>query len=320
VGVLSGFLSRNWTLKLSAFGIALLLWVAVRAEAPNRQELEGVPVRVELSDPEWALVGDPTPTTVTVRFGGPSRELMRMALDRPSVVIPMDEVASGDTIVLLRNSWVRVQDRPGVIAEDIQPSSVRLVLEPVERVNLPLVMNLQGSLPGDLALSAAPVTDPLEVRVTGPRSRLQPLDSIPLQPLDLAEITSSGSIPVAVDLAGLEGFEVQPTMLRIEVMVEDRIERVVSGIPVVLPEEFEASPMIQVLPSTGTIVLSGARSVVERADPRVFRLVAEMAGAELPEPGSEATFPLHVTGIPPMLDVEVRVETAVIRNLGEVEL
>jgi len=320
VGALSGFLSRNWTLKLSAFGIALLLWVAVRAEAPNRQELEGVPVRVELSDPEWALVGDPTPTTVTVRFGGPSRELMRMALDRPSVVIPMDEVASGDTIVLLRNAWVRVQDRPGVIAEDIQPSSVRLVLEPVERVNLPLVMNLQGSLPGDLALSAAPVTDPLEVRVTGPRSRLQPLDSIPLQPLDLAEITSSGSIPVAVDLAGLEGFEVQPTMLRIEVMVEDRIERVVSGIPVVMPEEFGASPMMQVLPSTGTIVLSGARSVVERADPRAFRLVAEVAGSELPEPGSEATFPLRVTGIPPMLDVEVRVETAVIRNLGEVEL
>jgi len=50
VGYLSGFFSRNWTLKLSAFGIALLLWVAVRAEAPNRQELTGVPVRVELAD------------------------------------------------------------------------------------------------------------------------------------------------------------------------------------------------------------------------------------------------------------------------------
>ena len=40
---LSGLFSRNWFLKLSAFVVALLLWIAVRAEAPSRQELFGIP-------------------------------------------------------------------------------------------------------------------------------------------------------------------------------------------------------------------------------------------------------------------------------------
>ncbi|MSR22210.1 MAG: hypothetical protein EXR92_01500 [Gemmatimonadetes bacterium] len=126
MGSLSGLLIRNWKLKFSAFGVALLLWVAVRAESPNRQEIAGVPVQVDIGDPAWALVDGPVPASVTVRFSGPSRELMSIAFDQPAVVIPLEEIASGDTIVLLRTSWVRVQDHQGVVAEDIQPSSVRL--------------------------------------------------------------------------------------------------------------------------------------------------------------------------------------------------
>ena len=147
MGSLSGFFSRNWTLKLSAFGVALLLWVAVRAEAPTRQELRDISVRVEVGDPEWALVGGPMPPTVTVRLGGPSRELIAMAVDRPTIVIPLEAVTSGDTAVSLSNSWVRVQDRPGVVVEEIQPSSVRLTLEPIERVMLPVATRIEGELP-----------------------------------------------------------------------------------------------------------------------------------------------------------------------------
>ena len=53
MGSLSGFFSRNLTLKLAAFGVALLLWVAVRAETPSIQDFPGVPVQVAVSDPMW---------------------------------------------------------------------------------------------------------------------------------------------------------------------------------------------------------------------------------------------------------------------------
>ena len=317
MGYLSGFFSRNWTLKLSAFGIALLLWVAVRAEAPNRQELTGVPVRVELADPQWALVGDPTPTTVTVRFGGPSRELIRMALERPTVVIPLDEVMSGDTVVLLRNAWVRLQDRPGVIAEDIQPSSVRLTLEPVERADLPPSPRWEGQLPDHLAFTSLPVIEPLLVRVSGPRSRLLPIDSIPLHPVDLSQVTGSGRIIVEVDTSLLPGLQVQPTILEAELVVEDRVERMISGIPVVLPEGIGADEGFQLRPATGAVLVTGARTVVERADPTTFRLVLEVEAGSLPPAGEEAAFPLRLTGLPPLLEAEVRIDGAILRNTAE---
>jgi len=317
VGYLSGFFSRNWTLKLSAFGIALLLWVAVRAEAPNRQELTGVPVRVELADPQWALVGDPTPTTVTVRFGGPSRELIRLALERPTVVIPLEEVMSGDTVVLLRNAWVRLQDRPGVIAEDIQPSSVRLTLEPVERADLPPAPRWEGDLPDHLAFTALPVIEPPLVRISGPRSRLLPIDSIPLRPVDLSQVTGSGRIIVEVDTSLFPGLEIQPTSLEAEVVVEDRVERMISGIPVVLPEGIGADGGFQLRPATGAVLISGARSAVERADPTTFRLVLEVEAGGLPPAGDEAAFPIRLAGLPPLLEAEVRIDGAILRNTAE---
>ena len=192
MGSLSSFFSRNWTLKLSAFGVAVLLWVAVRAEAPTRQELRDISVRVEVEDPEWALVGGPMPPTVTVRLGGPSRELIAMAVDRPTIVIPLEAVTSGDTAVSLSNSWVRVQDRPGVVVEEIQPSSVRLTLEPIERVMLPVATRIEGELPAEFAMAGLPQVFPPGIRVSGPRSLVSELDSVRLLPLDLGEVDRVG--------------------------------------------------------------------------------------------------------------------------------
>lgn len=305
MGPLSGFLTRNWTLKLSALGLALLLWVSVRVEAPNRQDLSGVPVRVDLTDPGWALTDPPTPATVQVRFGGPSRELLRMAVDRPALVIPLDQVASGDTTIVLRNQWVRVQDRAGVVVEDIQPPTVRLVMEPIERVGLPPAVRLDGELPSGLALSGPPFAAPAEIRVSGPRDRVLALDSVPLLPVNLATIQGSGAVQVEVAEAGLAGIQFQPRSVEVDFQVEDRVERVVSGIPVILVDQGGSEDALPegmtVLPNTALVRLSGARSLVERLDPTGLRLVVDANGRSWPEPGEEDWFPLRLDGVPDLI-------------------
>ncbi len=298
MGSLSGFFTRNWTLKLSAFGIALLLWVGVRVEAPNRQEFPGVPVRVDLGDPQWALVGDPIPTSVVVRFGGPSRELLRMAVDRPNVVIPLDQVASGDTTVILRNQWIQVQDRPGVVVEDIQPSSVRLTLEPVERVFVPAEVRLVGEVAEGLAMSGNPVIDPAEIQLRGPRSRVTEFSSVPLLPVDLSEVVSSESFSVGIDTTGLEGLQAQPRTVQVRFQVEDRVQQVVSGVPIRLPAGFSNGDDFEVRPTTASVILEGARSAVQRADPTTFDLVVEVQPEELPEMGEEVEASIVLQGLP----------------------
>jgi hypothetical protein len=313
---------RNWTLKLSALVLALLLWIAVRVEAPNRQELSGVPIRVDLADPGWALVDPPNPTTVRVRFGGPSRELMRLAMDRPSLVIPVDHVSTSDTVVFLRSQWVRVQDRTGVVVEDIQPAAVRLSFEPLERIALPPAVRLQGELPGDVALSGPPLAAPSEIRVSGPRGRILALDSVPLRPVDLSLVASSGAQTVEVQTEGMEGLQFQPMAVEVRFQVEDRIERMVSGVPVSLGDGNEPpnSPMgdLRVAPLTGAVRLSGARSLLERMDPTLLRLVVDPGGRAWPEPGEEGRFPIRLEGLPPLVEgVPDPEEASVQRVAGE---
>lgn len=314
---LSGLVGHNWTLKASALGIALLLWVAVRVDAPNRHEMTNVPVRVELQDPMWALLEDPTPSTVLVRLSGPSGELIRIVGERPSVVIPLDEVTSADTTVMLRTQWLRVQDRAGVVVEGIQPAAVRLLLEPVERLSLPPAPRLEGAPPGRLALAAPPATDPTELRVIGPRSRVAALDSVPLLSVDLSSLAGSGGVAVAVDTSRTRGLTVQPTEVEVLIELEERIERVVSGLPVVLPETlrpFEEELTLE--PATGSVILEGARSVVEGFDPRALRLVIQVDEDGLPGPGEEAAFRLRIEGLGPLLEARLQRNEVVLARGG----
>ena len=320
----SRLVARNWTLKLSALGLALLLWVSVRVESPDRHDLPGVPVRVELSDPEWVVAGDPLPTTVAVRFAGPARELIRMAMDRPNLVIPVGQVHGGDTTVVLQSQWVRIQDRPGVVVEDIQPSSIRLTFEAMERATLPLVVRTTGTLPDELALAGPPIVEPSEVRVGGRASRLAPLDSIPLQVLDLGGVTSPDPRMVPLDTTGLGGLTFSPTSATVSFRVEDRIERIISGIPVGSggggwEGDYLASP------STVTASLSGARSLVERVDAASLFVVADFTPPETvandddeasDEP-REFRVPISFPGLPQGVSGSLIPDSVVLRPVGD---
>jgi YbbR domain-containing protein len=311
---LAGVLSRNWTLKLAAFGAALLLWVAVRAETPSRQDFPGVPVQVDVSDPRWALVGEASPSTVMVRFGGPSREILGIAVARPSIVIPIDAVTSADTTVVLRTQWVQVQGGPGVVVESIEPAAVRISLEPIESVTLPPALRLEGDLPQEFAFAGPPILDPSGIRVTGPRSRLVALDSVPLQPLHLDAVEGSGRVAVAVDTAGLAGVGTTPDSVGVEIRIEDEVERVVSGIPVVLPETLASEDDLELRPTTASVVVRGARSIVDRADPTLFRLVVRAEFADLPQPGAEREFPVSLSGLPALVRGEPQQSVVTVRR------
>jgi YbbR domain-containing protein len=314
---LSGLIGHNWTLKASALGIALLLWVAVRVDAPSRHELTNVPVRVDLQDPQWALLGEPTPSTVMVRLSGSSGELIRIVGERPSVVIPLDDIASADTTVLLRTQWLRVQDRGGVVVEGIQPATVHLTVEPVERLSIPLAPRMIGALPGRLALAQRPQAVPSEVRVIGPRSRVLGLDSVPLVPIDLSAVSNSGRMTVAVDTARLSGLPIQPSEVSVEILVEDRIERVVTGLPVTLPNGLGGMANdLEISPATVSVILRGARSVVESTDPRALRVVVQVDDDGLPEPGEEGVFLVRLAGLSDLLEGTIQQSDVVLRRRG----
>lgn len=306
-------LTRNFGLKAAAFALALLLWVSVRAERQDRRELPSVPVRVTLDDPEWTLRGDPLPATVEVRLSGPARSLFQVALDRPVLVIPVDRVSSADTAVILSRDWLRLGARPGVIIEDIQPSSIRLNFERVRAASAPVAPRLRGELPDGLVLSAPPVTEPATVRLLGPVGRVDAVDSVRLVPVELGTLEWDRPVRVAVDTAGFGRMRVSPDTVTLRFSAEAPAERVVTGIPLLLPPG-SVPPDVQLADSSVSVVLRGGRGPVERVLPAALRAMVESAGLLDLQPGASVEVPVRVEGLPPLVTARPSPERVTIRR------
>ncbi|CAN5732643.1 hypothetical protein BH23GEM11_BH23GEM11_00730 [soil metagenome] len=296
---LRGMVARNWTLKLSALGIAVLLWFSVRFEARNQQEISSVAVRVDLTDPAWVLADGSNPERVAVRFRGPALDLLRLSSDRPVVVIPIAEVGSSDTTLVLQTGWVRFGERPGVIVEAITPGTLNLRFEPLQRVVLAPALRFSGELPEDLAFSGLPEPTIREFRVAGPRSLTSGLDSIPMEPVDLGEVRQSGVIPARVDTARISGIEVQPTALEVSIQVEAR-EELTFQLPAPPFPSPPGNEGIEGYPDSVTVTVSGAASLVRDLATGALRLVAELP-ADLDPDADEFEVSFRLEGLPTLL-------------------
>ena len=308
-----GLITRNWQLKASAFGLAVLLWTVPELGEESRQVMENVPVRVQLNDPQWALVEAPLPEVVRVTLTGPTRDLLALGLDRPSIVIPVDQVSSPDTAVLLRFPWVRMSVGENVKVEELNPSVVNLSFEAIAVAGVPLVPRFQGELPEDLSLAMTPEVTPALTRVSGPRSRVESLESLDLQPLNLSRVAASGSFSRSVDTVGLGGLTFAPQEALVSMVVEERVQRTVEEVPIQIPSTLGG---LQVLtrPASASVVLTGARSLVEGVDTTGIRVSFSRAAAESLSPGEEARVSLSVEGVPNLVQAHMEPEWVLIRR------
>jgi hypothetical protein len=118
-------LRRNWPLKAAAFALAVVLWALVRADPSRRSDIFSIPVHAEIGDEGWTLAADPDPGTVEVRLRGPISDLIRLAREGTTLEIPLDSVASADTLVPLRRDWVRLARGSASASSPRSPRSFR---------------------------------------------------------------------------------------------------------------------------------------------------------------------------------------------------
>lgn len=230
----SRLLHRNWILKAVAVGLALLIWGAVKAEEPARVTVKDVPIEVVLGDIGWVLAAPPSPPTATVVFSGPFWELARLSVEKPRIVIPIEEVQDSVEMRPLRTGWVQIDsDLTRTRIEDIRPpASVLLLFERVTTRLVPVAVRTVGTLPEGTQLGGAIRIDPPVIRVSGPAHRLPQLDSIPLRPIDLSELRSATTLTVEVDTTGLEGLLLSPRSVELAIPVIGNVSQTEPDEPV----------------------------------------------------------------------------------------
>jgi len=290
-------LTHNWRLKLAALGLSVFLWALVQTEPSNQETFASVPVLVQVADTGWTTSGAPNPSTVEVRLGGPAREIIRLAREGTSIRIPVGMVGSQDTVIALRREWVELGQRSGLSVESLSPSTIRVSFEEAQTRLVPIAPRLVGRVRDHLALAAPIEFSPQIVRVRGPRSRVEGLDSLRLAAFDLSDVSRSGAFTIGIDTTGLLGASVVPTTATVGVQVEDMVERVLDGITVqAVSDPGEAEVVAD--PATIQVRLAGARTLVMSVDPERLRAWVPPEYLQGMAPGEERVVNVRIEGVP----------------------
>jgi hypothetical protein len=234
-------LTNRWKLKLTALALAILLWVVVSAEQVTTQWIS---VRVDpvVSDPGYVLVDGPDPAIVQVRFRGPGRELWELALDQPSLVLPVRSVGNARNFAL-DPAMVRYPEGVrGVEASDVRPALVRLDLQRQVARTVPVSPRMGPGSAERFVLDGPVRVSPATVQVVGPQGAVDAIDSVRTAAFELAPGDSVFSHRVRIDTAGLRGISVSAHEVEVGGRVDRRVDRAFAVMPLEVPAGYTAAP------------------------------------------------------------------------------
>jgi hypothetical protein len=210
-------LTSNLALKVTAVALAFLLWTVVKAD--NRVLIESVPIAVVTHDANWVPLGAPNPASVDVVFSGPVRELFRVAVSRPTILLPVDSVADPTQTQILRNGYVQYEAAvQNTRAEEFRPSTVEVSFERMATRLIPIAVGVSGMPVPGFELAGPPMLYPGAVQASGGLSRFAALDSIRLPVIDVSGLSVTDTFEVAIDTAGL-GVMVAPREVHVVVPI-----------------------------------------------------------------------------------------------------
>jgi hypothetical protein len=282
----------NWRLKLAALGLAMLIWAVVSSEQVTSQ---WIPVRVDpvVRDPEYVLGGPTEPAEVRVQFTGPGRELWELALDRPTLVLPLGDV--GDRRAFpVDPSMLRIPSGLSVRVQDIRPAVVRVELQRLASRVVPVRARIGGRSLQRYVIGDDLEILPAEVRVTGPADRLAELQSVTTERFEVVPTTDSTfSRQVELDTAGLGGLSFSRAAVRVSGGLDIRAQRQLIDVQVYVPDGLVSVPDRVAVTVTGPqrllngVFSAGVRAVVPR----------DSLPAAIPPGGVEAL--LVFDGLPP---------------------
>ena len=247
----------NLALKLISLTLAVLLWFVIGEKTSER----GLSVPVELQNVprDLELVGEPT-NVVDVRVRAAPSVIQRLTPGDVSARIDLSGVREGEHIVHLTSDDIRVPF--GVRVVKITPSIITMDFERTLQKTVPIRPRLLGR-PGAGFAVAEVVAEPAEVRVAGPKSRVQEMESAYTEPVsvDGASSTVTETVNLGLDDPVLR-IQGSPRVRVIARIREVQETRALEGVEVEV-----RGGTFPVTPSRVRVVLAGPASALARVKP-----------------------------------------------------
>jgi YbbR domain-containing protein len=268
---------EDWGTKLIALGITFALWLGITGlRTPTTLRLKNVTLVTRISN-EMEITNTPV-EEVQIVLTGDKREIDRLTNRDLVVSVDLTEVKPGDRIVQLTPETVNLDLPNGVKLEEIQPNKIPLKLEKVSEKEVTVKVETEGNLAEGFEIYSSEVV-PAKVRVRGAESFVESLDSISTEKISVEGLKENHF----ASQIGLNVVNPKVTLLDTIVDVnftigEKRAERIF-----VVPYKTETAT------KNITIVVNGARSIVEKMKPEDLQV--EIVKDELGADSVQVTLP-----------------------------
>ncbi len=204
----------NLGLKLASLGLAFALWMVVAGEQRDERTLNAPLALAPL--PKNTTLLNVSGDFVTVQVRGPKSLISGLSPDEVDVNLDLSTLKEGENLVAVKADQVDVPR--GVEVVQISPKSVRLVLESVTERTVRVAARVEGN-PADGYFLKRASTHPDRVRLVGPRSEVNRLETIYTSAVNVEGLSHDFGAMIALEPVGklikVEG----PALVRVSVEI-----------------------------------------------------------------------------------------------------
>ncbi len=255
--------SGDAPLRIASLVLAVVLWVIIAGRDTAERGLT-VPVELRNVPPNLEITGDFI-NSVDVRLRAPPGLIESLDAGQVLATIDLDGRQEGEHIIQLTPDQIRIPF--GFRVVKITPSLLTLNLERTLSKTVPVRPRILGR-PASGYEVADVKSEPAEIRVLGPKSRVQQIESTFTEPVSVhgADVTVEEYVNVGLEdpLLRLEDGLAE---VRVVVRIRERHEkRTFEGLPV----SAEGSPA-ELDPAAVRVVVSGPTRVLRELSPTDLR-------------------------------------------------
>ncbi|HEY8819727.1 MAG TPA: CdaR family protein [Dehalococcoidia bacterium] len=225
-------LRSNSPLMLLSLGLAIVLWAFVTNQE-NPSLRKDVSFQVSSFDPvnvpKGMLVTRETPNDITVTLIGPRTAVNDVRTEDIQINVDLSgadsNVPGGGAVVYTAPVKASVKQRGGGrVRAQLDPTDVRVTLEPVVRRSVSVRINSTDAPPIGFELESQPVADPSEATVSGLRQNVDAVDAVYADlKLTGLSVSTTVALPLSArssDGRAISGVTVQPSTASIKVAIK----------------------------------------------------------------------------------------------------
>ena len=189
---------EDWSLKLLALAITLVVWFAVTGQ--NKPVTIRTGVQLNLIRPENLDISNDPPKTVDILLTGTRSDLERVSTPNLVATVDVSDQKPGERVIRLSPDRVDIDLPEGVKIESFQPSTIPVRLEPRVEQAREVEVKIEGKPADGYEVSGVQST-PNTVRLRGPASHIDAIKKAPTETISIDGKTESFIVrQVAIDI------------------------------------------------------------------------------------------------------------------------